>query len=1232
MEKNNIYLMDKPIDDINKDEFDYKSIVDEIVNNIQNNQPPYNIALIGKWGTGKSSILDCAKKELESKDNVEYLFTTINAWKYEKQEIRKSFILEILSKIPNQEEKSNKIQAIIDSLSNIFMIRPKEIEIKEKWYIKILNIIKQAFICILPLILMFLFAYFIIDVILNAFGKTIDDYNSIRLEQCGAFIMAILTEIGIIIKSNVFGKKPVNVYIEENEKDTNFYEKQLKKSIELYKEENENFKSIICVVEDIDRLNANKMVEAISALKGFVGVDNLIFIVPYDTNILCKVLEESKTNKLSNNYEILEGELLLNKLFQYKIYMPELIQEDMYEYIKNLLEKENNGIYKLFPNKEILVDDVLPILMYEEIKTPRDAKQILNSFIIKYNIAVSRKVLDNNNIEKNEIKMLAVLTVLENDFNEFYSYILMYPTIINDFLEAEKIDRKDYDIYNLFKKSIYKGRKFEALLSFLKYTTTIKIENVERFIYLNDSKIDKVSGGKVGKDFRLAITNFDVRNAKKAVKNITNITDMVNREMSYNSGNVLKKKNIVLTLISIYSIITGDLDKSNIRNIIDKNIEDIEKSDYSNINTTELLKIALDDKENHCNNIIDVIRKKIDNWTPVYFYFQDENTDLIDEKNILEEELDMYINSYQYLDEETQIKIRNLLTKIGNYSLTQEDTENSRKLFTFVDYYGFLKTRMNKENYYIIENNFLNRVMSCVKDEKIKLDELETLKDIYVQNGKFDVYVDSFITTFKDKKAARILECLKTLQGNLSKIKIELKKMIFEIIEDNSTDLLELEDIDDIDNILETFVVDILKEDDDNDIDALLMKLNENIYINNTVEKIAKNNMLEKIPNTISDINTELIDKDDTEYLDMLKKIHNKYSLEEKNDILNKLYDKIPKLKGNINKIKEIFGLLNIKNNRDICIDFITNIVNYLETSFTTLTDKTVKNELLLFATENVNLLEMTEKEKFFDFINQKIYTTDINMSIECSANKNFDDLDDLKWKDVIEKYIASTKIELMDFIHIIDKHNNILVDDIELKEQFIDRVVNEFQVNDEIIKVLQTINVYEESNVVKIYDLFFKYADNHKIVDCMKNIFNNIENILEIVEKIIKKDSDINLLIQVCRQNKKIEVESIIKTIIEKYKDDNENYKLSSKIRILKIIAEIFNGNKKFKEEFILLSKDIVNNIDSTDVDEVIEILIKNKKILDKDTKKTLTDKLEVTIEKMENKDELIKKLEHLK
>ena len=40
----------------------------------------------------------------------------------------------------------------------------------------------------------------------------------------------------------------------------------------------------------------------------------------------------------------------------------------------------------------------------------------------------------------------------------------------------------------------------------------------------------------------------------------------------------------------------------------------------------------------------------------------------------------------------------------------------------------------------------------------------------------------------------------------------------------------------------------------------------------------------------------------------------------------------------------------------------------------------------------------------------------------------------------------------------------------------------------------------------------------------------------IKIEQKIIRGDSDIDLLLQVSRQSKKIEIESIIKTIIEKY------------------------------------------------------------------------------------------------
>ena len=219
-----------------------------------------------------------------------------------------------------------------------------------------------------------------------------------------------------------------------------------------------------------------------------------------------------------------------------------------------------------------------------------------------------------------------------------------------------------------------------------------------------------------------------------------------------------------------------------------------------------------------------------------------------------------------------------------------------------------------------------------------------------------------------------------------------------------------------------------------------------------------------------------------------------------------------------------------------------------------------------------------------------------------------------------------------MDFINIIDKHNNILMDNVDLKEQVIERVIKEFEPSDEFLNILSKIKIEASNNIIKIYDLFSKYAENPKIIECMKNVLENSANILEIIEEIIKENLDITLLIKISHQSKKIDTENIIKTIIEKYKSGKENFELKSKIKLLKFIVEGFGSNKKFKNEFVLLSKDIVNNIDSSDINEVIDILINNKKVLDKENRKILINKLEVTIEKTNNKEELIKKIEQLK
>ena len=1233
-EEKNIYLMDKPINDIAKDEFDHKSIVDEIVKNIRNNKPPYNIALIGKWGTGKSSILDCVEKEL-TKDN-KYLFTQINAWKYEKQEIRKSFILEILNNINNEDKKNNStIQEIISALNNIFTINTKEMSENKKWYIKLLDIAKQSFICILPLILMFLFAYVIIDIALNKIGKTIDDYNSIRLEQFGAFIMAIVMQIGVIIKGSIFGKKPVNIYLEENEKDTDFYEKQLEKAINLYKSEHEDFKSIICVVEDIDRLNAGKMVEAISALKSFVDVKDLIFIVPYDTNILCKVLEECKVNKLSNNYEILEGELILNKLFQFKIYMPELIQEDMYEYAKSLLEKENNKIYDLFPDKKILIDQVLPILMYEGVNTPREAKQLINSFITKYNIAVSRKILEYENLDIEGVKTLAVLTVLENDFNEFYSKIIEYPNIIKDFLKLDasnKIDVETKEIFDKMNTEKYKGKKMKSLLTFLKYTTTIRIENIERFIYLNDSKIDKVSGGKVVKEFRESLRNYDYKAAKECIIKIEDISEIVYREINYNNGNILKKKNIIFTLVKIFDSILNDNERANIRKVIDNNINLIDKTEYSNFDIEELLKIINDDKLKNCTNIINLFKKKLEKWTPTYYYYEDENNGLTDEKSVLEEKLEQLINSYFDLDEECQENIRKLFDKIGNYSLTEDDAESSYKIYSFVDFYKFVEPILNIKNYSIFGDEFFKKAVLYVKQEKIKMDELKVIQEIYISKNKIDYFVQTLLMNVSKESPEKILKCLSMLKNNLKDTSAETKKVIFNLIEENLKGFTELKEKEILDDVLASIVIEILKEDENNDVDAVLKKLNEKIYVKESVKIIANNNLLEKIPNTIIDINEELVGADEN-YYEMFKEINKKYTIESKNDLLNKLYNEIPNYKDNIDIVEKLFGILNIRNNKDICTNFIIKIIDYLKSRFNNFSDKNVRDKLLKFSADNADIIEDSEKENLFDLINQKVFVTNPKLAVECS-NNNLDGLEDTKWHEVIDKYIDSAKLNIRDYINIVERHINILINDTKLKNKYIDKIINMFEPEDEILRVLEELNIVEDENILCLYKVFSKYGDNQDVVNCIKNILENKENIYGFVNKVIQEDLDVKLLINICNISKKFNFEEIITNVMNLYKENEVTFNQNSKIKILRIVCEKTKKSKSLKNDIMLLTTDILNNLDISEVNEVIELLINNKNIFDKENRKILINKFEVTIEKMDEneKNEMKNKLENFK
>ena len=61
------FLLDAELENAGGDFFNSNDFKKNIFKILDNNKTPYNIAVIGKWGLGKSSLINMVKSELENK-------------------------------------------------------------------------------------------------------------------------------------------------------------------------------------------------------------------------------------------------------------------------------------------------------------------------------------------------------------------------------------------------------------------------------------------------------------------------------------------------------------------------------------------------------------------------------------------------------------------------------------------------------------------------------------------------------------------------------------------------------------------------------------------------------------------------------------------------------------------------------------------------------------------------------------------------------------------------------------------------------------------------------------------------------------------------------------------------------------------------------------------------------------------------------------------------------------
>ncbi len=387
---------------------------------------PISVGVFGDWGSGKSSIMKMLEQELNSEEQGDTACLYFNGWVFEGYDDAKAALIEdILIKLKENKKFGHKINDEVTSLlKSINWLRAGGFLMK--------NVAQPA-----------LMAYatggasLLIDVVDKAkdfFGNTLENPSDLITKIDTEEGKGIIKELKGIINKNSSDVIPMVV-----RKFREDFEKTIEKT---------GLKSLVILIDDLDRCNPERIIDNLEAIKLFLNVPKTAFIIGADERIVRHAIEcRYKTpNIQSAEIEQYKGIVTdyLEKLIQVPYRLPRLsnsdvetymtllfcyrdlskdVFENVYDKFKKFREQDRHSSFNYDMIREFIngmkndkgKDVVQQLQMVQQIApmvtnglkgNPRQIKRFLNTFTLRLELAdVAKFDLDE--------EILAKLMVLE---------------------------------------------------------------------------------------------------------------------------------------------------------------------------------------------------------------------------------------------------------------------------------------------------------------------------------------------------------------------------------------------------------------------------------------------------------------------------------------------------------------------------------------------------------------------------------------------------------------------------------------------------------------------------------------------------------------------------------------------------------------------------------------------------------------------------------------------------
>lgn len=461
IKRNYNLLPDIPIAADRKEDikFGHQQIADVLVDVTEHAPPPFTIGLFGKWGSGKSTIINIIRESLENKGIKSVLF---DAWKYEHDSLRRQFLITL--------DKDLKLGKNYRKTLNQSLTTPNNLSISS---IIALNKYPIFFGIIVFVLVGVTYWFFAVFLNLSYWNPTLLEY----ITDVAVFTVLI----GFFLNSFQF----LHGAVEEGKPDSAegfefiFYNEILSKVDE----------KILIIIDNLDRTSSQAATTLLSDIKTFLAKDKddyngqhnkAVFLIACDDIAIKRHLEKQ-------NFD--NSEEFLRKFFNASLRIPLFLDVELDNYTNELIKA--TGI-----NEFISSDQLSWLITYSFRGNPREIKQFINSLTVQFILATTMQKSGQISGDKKvteSIEFLAKLQIIKQKFPQIYFNIEASALRLG--IEWDDVE-KNSESFHATGENISKEQELDnnEFTRFVRDTNHIESGNLPLFIRLRQSDEEQKLG------------------------------------------------------------------------------------------------------------------------------------------------------------------------------------------------------------------------------------------------------------------------------------------------------------------------------------------------------------------------------------------------------------------------------------------------------------------------------------------------------------------------------------------------------------------------------------------------------------------------------------------------------------------------------------------------------------------------------------------------------------------